>query len=487
MILSGHWRRRSVCEKSLLAVFLLSLPLCNPWVRGDGIGYYAFARALLIDHNLHFEKDYLAGNADFVQRRVDENGRFKSEIYTRTGYLENHFTIGPAILWAPFLIPAHLVMLAAHTAGFSVAANGFSFPYRFAMALGTAVYGFLGLWISFLLARQDVAERWAFLATLGVWWGGSLPVYMYFNPSWSHAHSAFGVALFLWYWHRTRGERKTGQWIVLGLLAALMMNIYYLNGIILVAPGIEAILAYREAVQRSGSPGPAAFRLLGQHALFVMTALAGMLPTFVTRLIIYGNPFESGYIPLRNWLWRSPAFFGVLFSADHGLISWTPIMGLALAGLVLFGWRDRVFGKLLLVAALAFYFFVSIYPDWDGLSSYGNRFFLSLTPIFILGLAALLGEFGGWFAKEKSALACAVSAVALLIVWNLGFIFQWGTHLVPARGPISWRDMVHNQVMVVPSHLAGTVREYLFGRKAMMQRIEQEDIRQQKMQKPPAP
>jgi hypothetical protein len=36
------------------------------------------------------------------------------------------------------------------------------------MALGTAVYGFLGLWISFLIARRCVAERWFFLATTGI-------------------------------------------------------------------------------------------------------------------------------------------------------------------------------------------------------------------------------------------------------------------------------------------------------------------------------
>ncbi len=43
----------------LFTIFLLSLPLVNPWVRGDGVGYYAYARALLIDHNLNFEKDYI--------------------------------------------------------------------------------------------------------------------------------------------------------------------------------------------------------------------------------------------------------------------------------------------------------------------------------------------------------------------------------------------------------------------------------------------
>ena len=61
------------------------------------------------------------------------------------------------------------------------------------MALATAFYGFLGLLMSFRLACDYVEERWALLATFAIWWASSLPVYMYFNPSWSHAHSAFAV------------------------------------------------------------------------------------------------------------------------------------------------------------------------------------------------------------------------------------------------------------------------------------------------------
>ena len=72
------------------------------------------------------------------------------------------------------------------------------------MALGTAIYGFLAILLAVRIARQYVDERWAALAAVAVWWASSLPIYMYFNPSWSHAHSAFAVALFLWYWHETR-------------------------------------------------------------------------------------------------------------------------------------------------------------------------------------------------------------------------------------------------------------------------------------------
>ncbi len=99
--------------------------------------------------------------------------------------------------------------------------------------LAATFCGFLALWFSFQLAKKYVPEKWAFLSTLGIWFASSLPVYMYFNPSWSHAQSAFTAALFLWYWDRTRPERAWTQWVILGLMAGLMMDVYYVNGILL--------------------------------------------------------------------------------------------------------------------------------------------------------------------------------------------------------------------------------------------------------------
>jgi len=69
--------------------------------RGDGVGYYAYARALLIEHGLRFEADWLAANPSFLQGRLDASGGLRADQFTRTGHVDNHFSIGPAILWAP--------------------------------------------------------------------------------------------------------------------------------------------------------------------------------------------------------------------------------------------------------------------------------------------------------------------------------------------------------------------------------------------------
>jgi len=112
--------------KLLFVLFLLTLPLVNPWVRGDGVGYYAYLRSVLIDHDLRFENDYLAGNQSFVLSRVDAQGRLLPNEYTRTGYVQNHFSVGPAILWAPVLMVVHVAVLLANFAGVHVPADGHS-------------------------------------------------------------------------------------------------------------------------------------------------------------------------------------------------------------------------------------------------------------------------------------------------------------------------------------------------------------------------
>jgi hypothetical protein len=125
---------------------------------------------------------------------------------------------------------------------------------------------------------------------------------------------------------------------------------------------------------------------------------------------------------------------------------------------------------------LVYLYTIGCYQDWAGISSFGNRFFISLTPLFSLGLASFFDWCAGKW-NERSATTFAYGATALFIVWNLGLIFQWGTHMIPARGPISWRHAAYNQVEVVPVQFVRTLRSYILGRKELMNRIEEQDVK----------
>jgi hypothetical protein len=471
-----HW------NETLLVVFLLSLPLVNPWVRGDGVGYYAYVRSLLVEHKLDFTNDWRAGNESFTMGRIRPDGSIDLRQYTATGRIDNHWTVGPSLLWAPFEVPVHLAMLTLQRLGANVRADGFSRPYIVAMAFATALYGFLGLYISFRFACLHTQQHWAFLSTLGMWFASSLPVYMYFNPSWSHSHSVFVVAVFLWYWYRTRLRRTIVQWMILGLISGLVLDIHYANIAVLVVALLESLEGYWGAWCAPGHDWAALRRLFGANLLYSGATLIAFLPTLITRKIIYGSPLSFGYAEAGGFRWDSPHLMGALFSSDHGLLLWTPIVLLALAGFFLALRRKRTLAAYFIIVFAALCYLIGGDPTWDGLSSFGNRYFICLTPLFVLGLAVSFQEFAIWLGEERRALVIVSSAIALLIVWNLAFIFQWGTHMVPARGPISWRQMVRNQFTAVPQRAGTEIAAYFEKRGALMHQIELEDVRQLKEQ-----
>ena len=66
----------------LLILFLCTLPLVNPIVHGDGVGYYAYVRAPLIQHNLRFEEDWRHANLNFSQSRTMPNGELLPSQYS---------------------------------------------------------------------------------------------------------------------------------------------------------------------------------------------------------------------------------------------------------------------------------------------------------------------------------------------------------------------------------------------------------------------
>jgi hypothetical protein len=465
--------RLSRYDKILALLFVLSLPLVNPWVRGDGVGYYAFGRTLLIQHNLDFKEDWLRANPSFRMGRTDPAGNLLPMEYTFTGHLDNHFSIGPAILWSPFLLIAHFSILFYDALGGRVPADGFAKPYIVSMAFGTAFYGFLSLWISFRLARKYLSEQYAFLATLGIWFASSLPLYMYFNPSWSHPLSAFTVALFVWYWDLTRNGRSWPEWVILGATGGLMMDVYPPNAILLLFPALESFAASWQKLARHDLKSFG--REFLKNAVFVVVVFAAFLPTLITKKIIYGSYFNFGYG--ERWFLNSPALLKVCFSADHGLFSWTPITILAVIGMWLLRRRDEILGLYSIIVFATFLYVIGCYEDWDGLSSFGNRFFVSLTVLFVLGLAGFMDYFARAWNERRTWLA-AQAVTIVLILWNFGLIFQWGMHLIPARGPISWREAAYNQVAVVPVQMGETLKRYLTHRGQLMDNIEQKDVPQ---------
>ena len=104
--------------------------------------------------------------------------------------------------------------------------------------------------------------------------------------------------------------------------------------------------------------------------------------------VLYGRPFTVPQGP-SFMQWTSPHPWAVLFSDNHGLFTWAPLLLLSVAGLIGFvrARRDTAHpdrrgpGRLVVRQ--------SAVADWWAGEAFGARRFLSLFPLFVLGLVGV--------------------------------------------------------------------------------------------------
>ncbi len=118
------WRSVSNYQKALFLLFVLSLPFLDPFVAGDGVGFYAYVRSPLIDHNFSFSSDWENPKKELQELFLVDH--FVENPITKTGHLPNYYPVGPAMLWSPFLIVSHLAVLASIRMGAHIPADGHS-------------------------------------------------------------------------------------------------------------------------------------------------------------------------------------------------------------------------------------------------------------------------------------------------------------------------------------------------------------------------
>jgi len=333
----------------------------------------------------------------------------------------NFGPIGTAVLWTPFYLTAHLGVVIADAFGADVTADGLGLPYRWAVS--------------------------CFFAVLALWWATPVAYYMYIAPGMSHAASLFAVALFftLWRW-AARGSVR--RWAIWGASAGLMALVREQDGLFAVA-ALVSVLSPRLETDTAGR--------IKRLVAFGAAAALVFAPQIVVYLILNGRPGPSPYVQ-RKMIWYSPHFFQVLFSLQHGLFLWSPVLLLFLVGGGLFFRRDR---ETALILALGFVFQVYIsgaVDSWTQAGAFGSRRFLNTTIIFAV--------WGGWLYStlEPKLRRIGIAAVTtLLILWNVSLMIQFGLGIMD-RQRLVWREVMYNHIYEVPPRLTSVFTRYLKAR-----------------------
>lgn len=326
---------------------------------GDGVGYYAYARAIVYRGDLVMDETF-----------AELYGPFP---VADTGLLANPWSVGPAVIWTGPLMLYRLVF----------GGNGHEIGAYATICLISALAGLGTTIVAYCCARRWFSPAASALGALTAFYGSTLWFYSMREGSFAHALSAFACALALLAWLRVTERPDLGRWIVLGAAAGMMALIYWTTMLLLIAPMIG--IAYRAWIVRNDRQQ--LVRLFSGCLAAGLAALIVFSPQMIVWFRIYGSPLVkppgTPYI-----VWNDPHIID-LFTARFGLARWSPAAMIGLLGLLLLARRNLVSGGALLAAALAYIVYNGMLSDWHGSGAFGTRRLTSLAAWYALGFAAI--------------------------------------------------------------------------------------------------
>lgn len=363
---------------------------------GDALHHYVQLRSLVFDGDLHFQNEYRR------MYRLDRPDAETSWIFTdltATGHVRNLMPVGPALLWAPAFLLVGLGVWIGNLAGAAYPLDGYGRVFQATAGLSGTAAAALGVWLSYRTCRLLFTDRTAIWTCLTLWLASSAVYYSVISPTYSHAASLLASSAFWYAFVRSRSSTALPRYATLGALAGLAALMRWQDAVLLAVVAVDLVWRWRRGL-------PAA-QVAGAAAVCVGTAAIVFTPQMAVWQVLYGQPLAlpqgGGFMR-----WTDPAIVSVLFSTRRGLLTWTPIVAVALAGFVPLFKRDRF-----LAASALTFFAISCYvnaavADWWAGEAFGARRFVSCFPVFALGLAALVDN---WRVPLRT-LALSASLVA---------------------------------------------------------------------------
>ncbi|MEO6212240.1 MAG: glycosyltransferase family 39 protein, partial [Vicinamibacterales bacterium] len=404
-------------------------------LQSDGFYYFAYLRSLAFDRDVDFTNDYkMLGLGD------------KAHLFnpTPTGHAQSAWTIGPALLWAPFFAAAGPIAESLKASGADVSTNGISYPYRQAVCVAGLVYGLLGCWFMYRLTKAFFTRRKAVAATAFTVCGSFMLWYLVKEPSMTHAPSMAGVAGFTWLWVATRERRTFPQWALLGAIAGFISLIRWQNALFAIMPACEAV-SMLVAAWRAGDRGRLRSSLLA-GALFTLCAVVAFAPQMLAWRAIYGSYLAVSPIG-PEIRWWDPHLVDVLWSSRNGLFSWSPVIYFAAIGLLIFAATHPGVGLPMVLSVAAMVYFNSSIQDWWGSSGFGARRFDGTVPMFAVGMAMFIDR--GAAVVRRFPFGVVATLGALVVVWNVALVRVGQDGHIRFGEAVSFGDTGAHQVLAL--------------------------------------
>lgn len=397
---AARWANLVIVCTALAGVLSISRWKAEPdkVIVWDVISYYAYLPATFIynDLSLEFTRDY-KGNHRFVfWPEKASNG--KNVIKT---------SMGLSLLLAPFFFIAHgLAYLLGYDTG------GYSLPYRLMLMLSIVFYFALGLYFLRKLLQKFFPLRTVTITLLLTGLGTNLFTYAATEVPLSHVYSFALVAAFLWVVVRWYEAQQMKHAVAIGLLLGLLSLVRPTNilvGLFFLLLGITSFGKIKERLQL--------FRHSGlQLIAMALSALLVWIPQMIYWKVQTGHFLFFSYTGER-FFFGQPEIIQCMFSYRKGWLVYTPVMILALAGLILLYKKHReLFFPLVLFTVLNLYVVSSWWCWWYG-GSFGLRPMIDSYAMMALPLAA----FVKWVTERKSLVKHGLYALFVFFIFLSAF------------------------------------------------------------------
>ncbi len=387
----------------LLAAFLFFIFQAR--FTSDDYYYYDYLRSLFFDSDLSFLNERAIHHPSWIW--ITEGQLVQP---TATGYVNNVFAAGASLLWLPFFLIGHGCAILIQVNGGKLFLDGYSASYLSLLTCGSIAYTFCGLILTYRMCRDLISEKWGFAAVLFIFFGSPLFYYTFHDPCFSHGMSFFTTALFINLWLRQRSRPDLWGAVLLGLAGGLMTLVRWQNLLFFTIPALDwLMLAGSELRDRRSMKK--IVRATFHQLLCALFALIVFLPQMVIFKILSGSFFDPGSRVAHHL--TSPKVLKVLFSPWHGLFSWSPVLLIAMVGVVALAFKKRRLGTPLLVALFLQVYINATVTDWWAGGGFGMRRMCATLPIFALGLTLLLKGFD--FRRRRWVMICGCLAA---VGWN---------------------------------------------------------------------
>jgi hypothetical protein len=418
---------------------LVEIPLRSALRGWDNSFYLFWVRSVVIDGDIDFANEVIENNT------IADKDRERAYSLPRTDreYVPNKYGIGVGLAALPFYLLADSLLCVGHSLGITeTERDGYNAFYQVSVQLGMLVYAMAGWWALIQILKRWFSEDVSKVAVcLGI--GCSMLLY-YQSVNLTMAHNLVFVLWTFILWMTLKieaGEWRTSwQGSVWGLMCGWLIVTRYQAAIYLLLP---AIVGLRVLMRNPRAMAPVALATIAGGGAILF------LQSFAWRML-YGSWVVYGYEG-EGFDWAAPAKWSVLFSANHGLFYWHPLLFIGVAGFVVMTWKKMPILSVVLVSMVMNVWLNGAWLAWNMGSSFGMRAFECVVLPAAIGIAYAFER-----VEAHPFLRRGFYAITLgLFIWNIHLCLLYTIGLISRNEAVSlcelYRATIDLYTTVIPS------------------------------------